>query len=604
MTPPRTPGEPADQAVPPKQGTHTTGAVPSDEQPPSRRSFLRAAGLAAAGAAAGGLSGAAIGSAVGIEGARLDFAPERVTARPGFEHLIVVMYENRSFDNVLGWLYTDANLPKGATFDGLAFGDYSNLDPETGATIPAQVYTGGTDEIMSSPHPDPGEAFPHVNTQLFGSIDPASNADLAANGLKPPFNRPPDGARPTMSGFAKDFRVNFDNLIKNKRKPTAAEMSVSMGGFSPEMLPVFSTLAKEFAVYDHWHCAVPSQTFCNRSFFHASTSHGYVTNEAHGGYQKWLDRDLAASPTVFNRLEEAGVSWRVYYDKAQLVSMTGVLHAPVIEQYWKSNFRTMEQFYADAENGTLPAYSFIEPRMVYNHNDMHPPFGVLRESPDGSGGEVIDGAVSDVRAGELLLHNIYSAVKASASPGGSNALNTMLLVTFDEHGGTYDHVPPPETVPPVSDTPGEMGFRFNRLGCRVPAIAISAYTAKNTIINQEMHHASVISTLSKLHGLKPLTFRDRGAPDLFSAVNLATPRAVSDWPTTVPQFVPPNPEDDLDPTSPEHEGKRLSNPATGLLGLLLSRYGAEDEPLPQSYSAAYSTLIKHGDGLFGTTDGA
>ena len=137
------------------------------------------------------------------------------------------------------------------------------------------------------------------------------------------------------------------------------------------MLPVLSTLAKNFGVYDHWHAAVPSQTFCNRSFFHASTSHGFVTNVEGAGIGKWLD--APAVPTVFNRLEEAGKSWRVYYDAQQVVSLTGLLSAPSIEQYWKSNFRSMEQFHEDAANGNLPDYAFVEPRMVFDHNDMHPP---------------------------------------------------------------------------------------------------------------------------------------------------------------------------------------------------------------------------------------
>ena len=145
------------------------------------------------------------------------------------------------------------------------------------------------------------------------------------------------------------------------------------------MLPVLSTLASEFAVFDHWYAGVPSQTFCNRSFFHASTSHGFVTNQAGGGYRKWLD--APAAPTVFNRLEDEKVSWKIYIDKLQLVSFTGMLHAAVLEKYWRTeHFGTMGDFYAEAKNGTLPAYAFIEPRMVYDHNDFHPPFGSPRES--------------------------------------------------------------------------------------------------------------------------------------------------------------------------------------------------------------------------------
>ena len=401
----------------------------------SRRDFLKIGGAAAAGAVVGGGIGAAVGAAVGhsmgvTEGEEA-FVPLTARQEAGFDHLVVLMGENRSFDNLLGYLYTADDLPDGETYEGLAFGDYSNTSPD-GAVVAAHVYEGSTDDIMGRPNPDPGEEFPHVNTQIFDTVDPATNAELFVESMTAPFNAPPRDVDATMSGFVRDYWINYMRLRKGT-PPSADEAAQIMGSFSPPMLPVLSTLAKNFAVYDNWYCAVPSQTFCNRLFFHASTSHGFVTNKAGGGYDKWLD--APAAPTIFNRLEEAGISWRIYYDELQLVSFTGVLHAPALEQYWRTeHFATMSDFYEDVRLGTLPAYSFIEPRMTYNHNDFHPPFGRLRES-DVSGVEVIDSAVSDVRAGEALVHEIYEAIKRSARPDGSNAMNTMLLITFDEHGG-------------------------------------------------------------------------------------------------------------------------------------------------------------------------
>jgi len=574
------------------------GGAPPDSTQASRRSFLKATGIAAAGFAVGGVAGAAAGTVVGRAVAQDPArAPGALEPRPapGFDHLVVLMGENRSFDNLLGWLYTPGTLPQGQSFDGLAFGDHSNRSTD-GSVIPAHVYEGATDVIMNHPSPDPGEEYTHVNTQLFGVIDPPGNADVGVGETKPPYNAPAAGAKPTMDGFVRDYRVAFRQ--HRGTEPTPDDLRTIMGGFSPEMLPVLSTLAREFAVYDHWHCAVPSQTFCNRSFFHASTSHGFVTNMFGGGYRKWLD--APAAPTVFNRLEEAGVSWRIYFDELQLVSFTGVLHAPVLEKYWKTeHFATMAQFFDDAEKGNLPAYSFIEPRMVYNHNDFHPPVGRIRSS-EVDGQDVYDSAISDVRAGEALVHQVYSAIRTSASAKGSNALNTMLLITFDEHGGTYDHVPPPAATPPHPGT-GEMGFAFDRLGCRVPAIAVSAYTRKGTVINEEMHHAAVIATLSRVHGLRPLTDRDDGANTLFSAISLDTPRQPSDWPQTTPQYVPPNPEGGSGHPGRAHEERPLSPPAQGLLGILLAKYGTADEQAhpPQTYADAYRILTGYGAGLFG-----
>src|SRR5215207_1634115 len=566
----------------------------------TRRDFLKFGGAAAAGAVVGGAAGAAAGAAIGhslgfTEGAE-DFTSLTPREKAGFDHLVVVMGENRSFDNLLGWLYTSEDLPDGQSFDGLAFGEYSNPAPD-GSVIAAHVYDGATDEIMGRPNPDPGEEYPHVNTQLFGTIRPPTNADLFAESMEAPYNAPGLGESPTMQGFITDYAVNYQRLKKDAA-PTTDEARQIMGSFSPEMLPVLSTLAKNFAVYDAWHCAVPSQTFCNRSFFHASTSHGFVTNKGGGGYQKWLDAN--PSPTIFNRLEETGLDWRIYFDELQLVSFTGVLHAPVLEQYWRTDhFATMDRFHEDVRTGKLPAYSFIEPRMTYNHNDFHPPFGTLRESTvDGSA--VIDSAISDVRAGEALIHEIYSAIKASATDDGSNALNTMLLITFDEHGGTYDHVAPPSATPPHPDAePGEMGFTFDRLGCRVPAIAISAYTRAGTVINDNMDHGSVIATLNRLHGLKPLTRRDAGANEMFNAVNLDAPRHPITWPSTIPQYIPPNPQSEAPHPAHAHKDKPLSPPARGLLGLLLAKYGTPDDGEPATYADAYELLHKYGIGLFG-----
>jgi phospholipase C len=144
-----------------------------------------------------------------------------------------------------------------------------------------------------------------------------------------------------------------------------------------------------------------------------------------------------------------------------------------------------------------------------------------------------------------------------------------------------------------------MGFTFDRLGCRVPAIAISAYTRAGTVINDSMDHGSVIATLNRLHGLKPLTRRDAGANEMFNAVNLAEPRHPITWPSTIPQYIPPNPQSEAPHPAHAHKDKPLSPPARGLLGLLLAKYGTPDDGEPATYADAYELLHKYGIGLFG-----
>ena len=547
---------------------------------PSRRKFLK-------------LSAAATAAGVAATGAEAQEMPPVVPApeKPGFDHLVVIMFENRSFDSLLGYLYPPDQLPAGETFDGVANHPYSNPGPS--GPVSAHVYTGPTDAIMSSPTPDPGEEYPHVNTQLFGTVDPASNAHLNYIDMTAPFNAPSAGATATMQGFVTDYINNF--VATEGRQPTEEEYAVAMGCFSPEMLPVTSTLAREFAVYDAWFCAVPSQTFCNRAFFHASTSSGFVTNRGTAGYLKWMEANPA--PTIFNRLEEKGISWAVYFDDSQVISLTGLINGAALEPYWKTNFRPMSQFYKDVAAGTLPAYAFVEPRLIFDHNDMHPP--VASFSFEGAGGKEVEvGGNSDVRAGERLLSDVYMAIRASASATGSNAMNTMLLVTFDEHGGIHDHVPPPAATPPEGLKDTEMGFTFDRLGVRVPAIAISAFTKAGTIVHDEMHHAAVIATLSEKFGLEPLTARDKDAGTLTNAINLTEGRQPWDWPETTPQYVPPNPEAD-GPFSPQAGNAPLSAPGRALMGLLVEKFGLPTDEEPKTYDEAWGLLQRLGKGLFG-----
>ncbi len=569
-----------------RKSPFTSPEKSSSENKPglSRRNFLKLSAAAAA------------GTGIPINKVLADQADELpkllpVPDKPGFEHLVVLMFENRSFDNMLGYLYPPGTVPEAQSFNGVANGSYSN--PSPGGTVDAHIYSGDTDVIMRSPTPDPGEEYPHVNTQLFGTVDPPGNAEVEFKQMTAPFNAPSSGAEAKMEGFVKDYINNY--IATQGREPSKEEYEVIMGSFSPEMLPVTSALAKNFAVYDAWFCGVPSQTFCNRSFFNASTSSGFVTND--GGPEGYLKWERNTGPTIFNRLEDAGISWAVYFDESQVVSLTGFINIASLRPFWKTRFFGMKKFHEDAAAGKLPAYAFIEPRLIFNHNDMHPPVPSF-EFKDPDGKEVTVGAMDDVRAGEKLLHDVYKSIRTSASVSGSNAMNTMLLVTFDEHGGTYDHVPPPPAVPPGPVEDPEMGFTFNRLGVRVPAIAVSAWTKSGTVINDEMHHGSAIASLCRKYNLKHLTARDENARDLNNAINLKEPRQPWDWPETTPQYVPPNPES----TGPFNEAVSqtpLTPPALALLGMLTEKFGLPTDIKPKTIGEAYEMLQRLGKGLFG-----
>ena len=142
-----------------------------------------------------------------------------------------------------------------------------------------------------------------------------------------------------------------------------------------------------------------------------------------------------------------------------------------------------------------------------------------------------------------------------------------------------------------------MGFAFDRLGVRVPAIAISAYTAAGQVINTLAHHGSLISTLTEKYDLQPITNRDRGAPTLDVAITLDQPRPAASWPQTHPQYTPPNPES-ADPVPVGDDDRPLSPPGRGLMGLLAAHKGVTDAA-PVTYRQAHAFIEQHGKDLFG-----
>lgn len=433
------------------------------------------------------------------------------------DHIVVLMFENRSFDNLFGYLYRPGEVP---SFEGVSGRNLSNPIPKYAPDADRGVVPVHPAENEDTPDPDPGEEHPHTNTQLYGTVDPDANRFSHVDQMKPPNNAPSDPTRePTMEGFVTDYINTFK--AEMGRLPRYNEYAQIMACHTPDQLPVLSTLAKGFAVFDHWFCEVPSQTYTNRSFVHAATASGMLLNTPPGNFP-----NRNGAETIFNRLEAAKVSWKVYFDPIQCVAATGLIHAQRLAPYFPTHFFSMDEFYVDATKGTLPAYAFIEPCMVPPHSDMHPPGKArLRRT-------LLMSRPSPLQGGERLLARVYEAVRTSSTSDGSNFKNTLLLVTFDEHGGTYDHVPPPRVTPPDPSAPaGQMGFKFDRSGVRVPAVAISAWINARTVVTQEFRSTSIIRTLRERWSLGgPLTQRDATAADIAPILNRETPRAQDDWP--------------------------------------------------------------------------
>jgi len=389
------------------------------------------------------------------------------------KHVVVVMFENRSFDTMLGGLYMDGSTPAHflpaasaeRPFDGLKAG-LSNPTKAGGtiaATMPASTAT--------VPDPDPQETFANVRIQLLGSAPGA----------------------PPMSGFVQDYETT-----------STTDASQVMQCHSPDQLKVLSALARAYAVSDAWFASVPSQTWPNRAFAHAGTSNGHVDNGSPPDPLDWQVR------TIFNVLGDVGASWAVYSAAFVAPSLTLTMFPTLWGAKYRPNFQRFSAFVSACQNNTLPQYSFIEPRFLLDPNDQHPPH--------------------DVYAGERFLYEIWHAL--STSPAWPE---TLLVITYDEHGGTYDHVlPPANAVPPdAASDPGDQNFGFDSFGVRVPAVVVSPYIAPGTVFRSPgatpYDHTSILATLRDWLGIAPADMlaskRVAAAPTLAPLLTLDAPRA-------------------------------------------------------------------------------
>ncbi len=409
------------------------------------------------------------------------------------DHVVFVMLENRSFDHVLGYLY-----PKSANFDGLDSTE-SNLDAN-GNEAKAFEITADIQNAYYYPLANPAEGFQATNEQLFGSATaPASG--VASN-----------------VGFVTSFATELDHPSHPlDPKLVGREPRSIMGAYTPETLPVLSGLAKGFAVCDRWFASVPTQTFPNRAFAVAGTSLGYVNNSAHG-------HPAFNTPSVFGKLAEAGQTWKIYgYSGIPLTA--GDFPDTVNPGPNGEVVSSFARFQEDAAKGQLAAFSYLEPEWARYPKHGAPPSEEHADDEHNFHAQNDEHPVSNMAVGETLLYDIYAALRGNEQAWEK----TLLIITYDEHGGTYDHVPPPTGAIPPDRNVGPSGFEFTRFGVRVPAVIVSPLVPAGTILRAPaggppFDHTSIISTLRARFDLGALGKRDAVAPHPGSALTLATPR--------------------------------------------------------------------------------
>jgi phospholipase C len=390
------------------------------------------------------------------------------------QHIVVLMLENRSFDHMLGYLYADAEniSPAGDRFEGLN-GDESNPG-KTGKAVSVYEIQESDSYSYYQPGADPGEGYTETNSQLFGT------------------NTAPVPPTATNQGFVTDFNytLGWETTEKWSILPGTTATSI-MGIFTPAMLPILSGLARGFAVCDHWFASLPTETLPNRAFVSAGTSQGHMDDKT----------ESYTCPTIFGLLTNNKISWSIY----------GYIDPPLTRQNFPdtinapdANFGLFTDFQKAAAAGTLASYVFLEPSWDSAGNSQHPNY--------------------DVALGEQLIHDVYYALR-----NGPNWNQTLLIITYDEHGGCYDHVAPPTNAVPPDATVGEYGFDFKRFGLRVPTVLVSPLIAMGTVFrvpanSMALDHTSILKTIENRWGLQNLTARDAAAPDVSAALTLSTPR--------------------------------------------------------------------------------
>ncbi|TPQ27376.1 phospholipase C [Methylomonas koyamae] len=351
------------------------------------------------------------------------------------DHIVVLMMENRSFDHMLGYLSKEGGA------DGRIRSDIDGLNGNE-----TNSYNG----VDYPSFPLPGTLFIEDPCHGFTCVKTQVNWDDA---------NPPKGR---MDGFVTSFAEKF--------AAKGTDPGKVMGYYQAPQVPVFDALAREFMVCDRWFCAHPGPTFPNRFYQVTGRLSRNAANKFEVGNPKFSGgATLADDKTIFEHLSAAGVSWR-YYEHGY-----GFLR--LFDRYVFDNDRVLDArdpehgFYAAARNGTLPAVTFIDPDFI--------------DAPPGAD----DHPPTDIGHGQRLIGEVVNALMAG--PGWDK---TLLIITYDEHGGFFDHVSPPR-APLISGAATTEGM--DRYGPRVPALVVSPWVERGSVAKETFDHTSILKTIAK-----------------------------------------------------------------------------------------------------------
>ena len=441
----------------------------------SRRKLLQygaaAAGLAAAGPWDAALAGVPAHHRRVREAGALPFPGRKVGGYTGefpFDHLVLVMQENHSFDNYLGMLPV-CGQPKA---DGFTF----NRRDE-----PINWNPIGKERMYVFPQSGA------IGMQDTGSQNWNDSHTQIAHGA--------------MSGFA-------------TTGPS------SMGYYTEDDLPFYYSLAKTFTLANRWYCSAPCQTYPNRRFTMAATASGVIRTDT-----STVTR-YPRNGTIWDQLSKHNIAWANYFTDLP----TSAIIAGTVTRHL-ANYRRIEEFYLDAAAGTLPAVSLVDCNMgavqgvLPGELDSVPlPAPTFTKTPD----RIIETTCEseenpeDVQLGEAFVARIANAVMS-----GPKWPRTLMIWLYDEHGGYYDHVPPKPALLPDGYKPdlekGDVPGDYNIYGPRVPAVVISPYSRKRDVTNVVHDHTSVLATIERQWNLPALTRRDANAHTIADFLDTSKP---------------------------------------------------------------------------------
>ena len=401
---------------------------------------------------------------------------------------VFVLLENHSSDNIFAF----SGIP------GITAATRADTNSYNGVT-----YAAGSPAPPAMPT-DPGHEFSDVVEQLCGPG--------VVHTPWQPYNRPI-----VNTGYVANYATTRTEITSNNPNlPTPAQYGDIMLCFdTPKELPVIYQLATTFAVCDHWYSSIPGPTWPNRFFVHGASSAGWADSPGTSQIVKWETPGLGfaypSGSSIYDKLAAAGLKWRVYVDENGS-SLGGIPQVSALKGItYKVNTNAFSSFASDVMGPYPYTYTFIEP----NYGDVF-------------GGSYVGGSsqhpMDSPAGGEALIKATYEAIRNSPLWERS-----LLIITYDEHGGFYDSVKPGGATPPGDGSPNDKsinsgGFLFDCYGVRVPAVIVSPLIPQGAVDHTLYDHASVSATLRALYGLTPMTNRDKGANNVLKLLSLTAPR--------------------------------------------------------------------------------